>query len=98
MPGVDDSAEYPGAERGGSDSLRSGKALHPGGDDSMGSTAGSRIRGKRAVQGDAAIGRKRLYRARWGRDAHSAQWVNRVLPPRPPDSEKTKMRFFVSRR
>ena len=52
--------------------LRSGKALHPRGNDSVGSTARSGIRGQCARQGDAASGRQRLHRAGWRRDAHSA--------------------------
>ena len=44
-------AEHASAERRGGDSLRSGKAFHPRRDDSLGSVAGSGLRGERRAKG-----------------------------------------------
>ena len=73
MPRLAGSRQFARAGSGGSDPLRSGKTFHPRRNDSLGSTARSRVGSQRARQRHAAPGRQGLHCAGWRRDAYPAQ-------------------------
>ena len=83
-------AEYQCAERRRRHSLRSGKALHPRRDHSLGSAARSWFRSKRPRQRHAAPRRQRLHCAGWGCDAYSAQRINKLSVPGSQFSEQIR--------